>query len=458
MSTEQKKVRQFKCKSCGGGLELHNKRTRYVSCPYCGSIADAGSDEFLILTKNENPSKFPPRSFLKLGMTGRFSQLYKIIGRTFWSSDYMEYWQEDGETGYSSEKWTFDEWLLLGEDGTYVSLLEDAEGFHFSQSFIPKYPSIPEGQQVTDFNNEKNRRAQEYGTSKILYFEGESTYLVETGKVVGFSQYADFSASYLAEWRLDENNELKEVEYFKETSISKKKVIEAFQTDEEREASEIKRAAKYKLRKKHKRIFAYAGLINIILGIILSAMFASKTSSSSSLSFTNKFSANAIIQTNEWQKVDNDWKSITELSEKKFKISPENKNISVFIRYTVPVNDFKGLYTVFIKNSKGDIVFEYSQFNYHYNKFRNTSAHNDAAFSDYFSLNNVNDEFTVGVTYKLPANYVLKSDSKVGTEVTIQSIKKRYEPGSFVGFGILMLIISLFTIKGSKPESLKKKK
>jgi len=255
MSFEEKKVGQFKCQSCGGGLELSSKRTKYVSCPYCGSVADASTDAYKILTKGVSPDKFKPRSFIKLGMRGNFDgKEYKVIGRTCWRNDYKEYWDEDGETGYSDEKWNFEEWLLLGEDGDYKSIIEDEDSFAFAESFIPNYPSIPEGTQTKDFNDNKNVRVLEYGQSEILYFEGESTYLVKPGSVVNFSQYSKNDIDFIAEWRFFENGEIKEVEFFKETKVFGRDLKKAFRLEEEDKEKDTRTPVDSAAKKQKKRI------------------------------------------------------------------------------------------------------------------------------------------------------------------------------------------------------------
>jgi hypothetical protein len=228
-----KSIRQFKCSNCAGELSLINKRTRYVACQYCGTVQDAQSEAHQIITRLNAPSQFPPKSFIKLGMTAVFSgKKYQVLGRTRWRSKYKEYWSEEGETGYSDETWEYDEWVLMGEDFTYFYLIEDADGYAVSQSVFPKYPTLPKGTSAMNFMTGKQERVVEYGESKVVYFEGESTYQIKAGDRVQFSQYNSGRYSFIAEWRLKEDGkEIKEIEFFQEEPFSYKQILAAFAND-----------------------------------------------------------------------------------------------------------------------------------------------------------------------------------------------------------------------------------
>src|SRR3712207_130113 len=122
-------VQQFKCVNCAGELNIINTRTRYIGCQYCGSVLDARSPAHEVITRLNAPAQFPPHSFIKLGMTAIFNgKKHQVLGRTRWKSEYQERWSEEGETGYSSEQWEYDEWVLMSENRTYFYLIEDAEG------------------------------------------------------------------------------------------------------------------------------------------------------------------------------------------------------------------------------------------------------------------------------------------------------------------------------------------
>ncbi len=232
MSDTFKVHKQFKCKSCGGELRLINKRTRFVGCPYCGAVADANTQAYKVIAQMEKPSVFPPYTFLRIGMIGSFEGTkYQIIGRTRFTSSYKEFWEEEGEKGYSDERWEYDEWQLLGEDFTYFYIIEDKEGFKSSHVFYPSFPNLPKGDFIQNFNTNKQQRVHEYGSSRIIYFEGEATYEVKVGNNHAFAMYKSGKDCYEVETRLPKREE-KEISFYKEKSYKVDEILDAFGEDE----------------------------------------------------------------------------------------------------------------------------------------------------------------------------------------------------------------------------------
>lgn len=447
MSINQKTNRQFKCNSCGGELELQNKRTQYVACPYCGSVADASSDAFKVLTTNGNPSNFQPRTLLKIGLVGKIrNNTYKIIGRTCWKSNYQEYWAEDGGAGYSSEQWTFDEWLLLDEDGGYLSIIEDSEGFSFSESIIPKYPSIPVDTKIDDFYTGNSNVATEYGKSEIMYFEGESTYQINIGDSASFSQYSLSKTDYIAEWRFDENNKLKEVEFFKESPVSKGELQAAFSSDEDKAKIIAAYEAKVKVRKTNKRIFLFGGLINLVLGIVL---FALSPAGDDEPVFKESFSGQSALAF----KADNQVDSINYLvakSDKTFKVVPSDKTLSITFNAVVPAES-EAVYKLQVIDSKNSVVFNHSTFSCNYKKYKNSyDAVADGSFQNLFILDNQEGDYHVQLVLEVPKLQAAYRNSGISADVEISVSGEKHSSALFVGVGVLMLFISLFIRKPKK--------
>ncbi|MEM6766592.1 MAG: hypothetical protein AAF655_16775 [Bacteroidota bacterium] len=223
-------VKQFNCTSCGNALTLTNPRAKYLACPYCGSELDANSETFQILRTLNPPKKHKPYSFLRLGMKGIMEgKRYQIISRSRWKMDYKEYWSDEDGSGYSDEIWYYDEWLLMAEDKTYFYLVEDREGFDVSEEIIPQQPMLlPKNLRMKFFNNQRKAIVREYGKANLVYFEGESNYKINLGDEIKFASFGRGTV-YSAEWRIDKKSRgIKEIEFFKEHRISKKKVAEAF--------------------------------------------------------------------------------------------------------------------------------------------------------------------------------------------------------------------------------------
>src|SRR3989339_95747 len=229
----KKTVKQLKCTNCGGEITVMAKRTNYVGCNFCGAVLDTNTDEYRVINQLQPPNDFPPKSFLRIGMIGNFfGKHYMIIGRTRWQSNYMEYWAEDGETGWDAETWEYDEWVLISEDSQYFYVIEDASGYAISRSYTPKFPNINQGSNIKDFDIGKNRQLLEYGGSNVLFFEGESTYQIKPGDAVHFGMYEKSKKAYVVESRLNTEGKIKEIEFFSETPVIYADMLKAFEDDD----------------------------------------------------------------------------------------------------------------------------------------------------------------------------------------------------------------------------------
>lgn len=259
-------IRQFRCTNCGGEITLINARTRYVGCQYCGAVADARSETHQVITKLNEPSKFPPRSFIRLGMTAVFNGIrHQVLGRTCWKSVYKEYWKDEDGSGYSDETWTYDEWILMSEHRTYFYLIEDGEGYAISTSIIPSNPNLPDNTKLRNFSSGASMQVQEYGHSEVAYFEGESTYQIHAGDKIQFAEYRSGGQSYIVETRLDTRGLRKEIEFFEEHKISRNQLLDAFAGNPEigkvvQEREQRRTGNKFWL-----RVFGFSGILFLLL-------------------------------------------------------------------------------------------------------------------------------------------------------------------------------------------------
>lgn len=227
-------VKQFNCPNCGNALSILHPRAQYIACQYCGSELDANSETFQILKALDKPTKHKPYSFIKVGLKAEFDgRIYQVIGRTRWKMRYKEYWSEEGESGYSNETWEYDEWLLMDKYRTYFYIVEDKEGYWRSEEIIPETPVLrPKNLRMRLFKRQGKKIVREYGGAQVAYFEGESNYRIKKGDAIQFTMFKDRSINYSSEWRVDDNRNVKEVEFFKETPISRKRMLEAFSENE----------------------------------------------------------------------------------------------------------------------------------------------------------------------------------------------------------------------------------
>lgn len=227
-------VRQFKCSNCGGELQVVNPRTNFVGCQYCGSVQEAKTESHKVLLKLAKPSQSPPMRFIKLGMEAVFNGVkHKVIGRTRWRTSYKE-WDSESQQ-YENSTWQFDEWLLLSEHYSFAYLVEDKEGFSLSYPYVPRYPNLPTSEGwVKEYNSGDRKRVTEFGTGKIVHFEGESTYQIEVDKEINFAEYKTGNTVYVVESHFYKGTkELQEIEFWREPSVSYAQVLEAFSQNPE---------------------------------------------------------------------------------------------------------------------------------------------------------------------------------------------------------------------------------
>jgi ribosomal protein S27E len=228
-----KSVRQLACPSCGGALNIVNRRTQYVSCQHCGSVLDVHTPEAQLIAKLEEPSQHPPRRFLRLGMQATIEGVrYQVVGRTRWAVLATERWEEDGEVGYDPERYSYDEWHLLSEFRSHFFIIESDEGFSVSENIYPNNPVLPEPRKpFTFFAGDTPRPMQAYGMAEVVYFEGEATYLLNKGDRAAFSYYiGPDRTTYLLEYRI-ENDQIVELEFFREKAVDTGKLAKVFEVD-----------------------------------------------------------------------------------------------------------------------------------------------------------------------------------------------------------------------------------
>ncbi|MEM7658949.1 MAG: hypothetical protein AAF399_22690 [Bacteroidota bacterium] len=228
-------VKQFNCANCGAALEILSPRAKYIACQYCGSVLDAQSEEHQILNELGSPDRHPPMTFIQLGQIATFEEkAYQVLARTRWRMKYKEYWQEEGESGYSNEVWIYDEWLLMDANRTYFYLVEDKEGYYLSTEIIPEKPTLlPRNLRMSFFHKQPDQIVREYGQAEVIHFEGESNYQIKMRDQIRFATIKDRGIDFTVEWRMvDGGKEIKEIEFFREVPVSRRKVIEAFGNNE----------------------------------------------------------------------------------------------------------------------------------------------------------------------------------------------------------------------------------
>lgn len=259
---------QLKCPQCGAAISLHSKKTKAVGCSNCGSLFDAKTIQ--LLHSIENPQRYAPLGFLKLGLTGTIEgNVYQIIGRIRYRSTLREWDPED--SCYTVGDWTSDEWSLVGESGDMIFIYEDQDGYELCESFVPPLPGIPEeGDDFFSLHAGERYRIQEYGNASAVFFEGEFSWQPALGDRVLTAEYGRSGATYSVERRLNEAGETEEVEFFESKPISRLTLAETFGIREEierlkREESRLREA------KRMGKFFLVAAGILLFLSLAVGA-------------------------------------------------------------------------------------------------------------------------------------------------------------------------------------------
>jgi len=422
-----KKLKVIKCASCGAELEIKSTRSKFVNCQYCGNSTDLSV--ILVTVEKGDPEKFKPNSFLKLGMIGIFNDIpYKIIGRTCWRNDYKEYDAEDYQ--YSDETWRFDEWILLSDEGNYMTIIEDGEGYSFSQTTVPIFPNIKTHNNIRNFKTGAFERANEFGKSTIEYFEGESTYLIQTGDYSFFTQYEKGNTTFIAEWR-EKESKIFEIEFFKEQAISKNKLLEAFKDNPELSDLIEDLEKENKASETNRKILLGFGLINLIIAIIFSL-----------LSEKNKtlFSRNITIHKENWSALNDTMLIASGDLDTILNFIPKTRESYIEVSANFPQNGVEISSKLTIQDEHKQTIAEINDFFYQYKSTSKKASKTNKWH--YFNLDKSLKNLKFNVEYELPLRCLSKANG-IKLHYLIRIKGRDYNTMLAYVFGILFLIVGI---------------
>ena len=237
-------IKVLTCPGCNAPLGITSPKTQTLSCAACGSVIDASSEAGRILAST-SPQGYPPRTFIRLGMIGSLGAThFQVIGRMSYYCSINEW--DDEDNCYCADTWSYDEWILGGENKEYLYLDEDEEGYFLARPFTPTSPKIPNhGEDYFSLDKEISpQRIREQGTARLVHFEGEFTYLPEIGEETHYAEYVIGETIFSVEWRYKESKEqIEEVEFFSAKPISRLELLTAFGLEREAEEEKDKQAA-----------------------------------------------------------------------------------------------------------------------------------------------------------------------------------------------------------------------
>ena len=187
------RIETLQCPSCGGTVTIRNSEgAQTVVCQYCGSVLDLTPEQAAIV--GQTNLKTPALQPIELGMKGTFGGVeHEVVG-----------WLRYRGAG-DGESWVWNEWLLLGADGSVRWLSYDSEvGFLLQQrmpitrAFDPDRTSrlpLPDGSEayVTE-------RAQ----ATLQAIRGELTWRATVGDRIRYLEATRGATHYSVEYSRDE--------------------------------------------------------------------------------------------------------------------------------------------------------------------------------------------------------------------------------------------------------------
>lgn len=205
------KIQPFNCPACGAMVRVQGPKAKVATCFQCGGLIDLVSEEKKLL--GQAGSRPAPRSSIALGKKATFEGVpSQVIGRVRFQM----------EGGGGEDYW--DEWALISQQGEYLWLSEDEDGFTLQKAFVPLHPLDPTGLPpgVTSITLEKEAaQIEEQGVALVAYVEGELPWRAALGKRTGYLDALAGKTAYSIEWSPEE------IEFYKGQELDPQEVYKA---------------------------------------------------------------------------------------------------------------------------------------------------------------------------------------------------------------------------------------
>ena len=208
------RFRVLKCDKCGAPVNFVDGAEN-TTCESCGAVV--ALDQVIGEERKRN-AKFRNPTPLKLGMKARFGAVeYELIGRIVWSM------VEEGET------YLWQEFQLIGSDGSIYYLEMDEGQWKLSQKFVPLTPFDPKADYHAGTHvslDSAPATVTDRAVATIKHIEGELTYKAEVGDQMQYIDAKRMNTFYSVEWTEDS------IEYYRGKYLSDREVYKAFDLKE----------------------------------------------------------------------------------------------------------------------------------------------------------------------------------------------------------------------------------
>ncbi|OED36016.1 hypothetical protein AB833_28760 [Chromatiales bacterium (ex Bugula neritina AB1)] len=225
---DKKQAQIFRCVNCGGGLSRQSLETRHVVCQYCGCDAEHPAADLDLRRWNQAldlESNFTIGDFFTYK-----DQRWQAVGVQLFSGRVREYDTEDNE--WESNFCRYTNWWMLNERREVAWLIDDGSRRYWSQKYIPMEPELPD-------SHNKNF---EHGQWKLEFAAGEFSYQpspderhnsAENTRSKKLKTTADSKQRFYTsvESRLDQNGEVREIEFFKSAPIPHEDMVKGLGKD-----------------------------------------------------------------------------------------------------------------------------------------------------------------------------------------------------------------------------------
>lgn len=186
------RIEALQCPSCGGAVELHDRETAKTAvCTYCGSVLDLTPEQAAIVGQTDLTIE-PLRPIHPGDRATLDGVSYEVTG-------WMRY-----QGRYGTETWIWDEWMLVGDDGSVRWLSYDPEDGFLLQTRQPiTTPFDPDASRL-QVGDGISAEVTERDEAELIALRGELTWQARVGDRIRYVEAERGDTHYSVEYSREE--------------------------------------------------------------------------------------------------------------------------------------------------------------------------------------------------------------------------------------------------------------